>query len=50
VASPAEQYFPTSSKKGTIFGKKLLNKNACFDFLYDFGLKNFSFEEELSAI
>jgi len=35
--------FPRNIINGTIFGKKLLNIKVCFEFLYDFYLKYFSF-------
>ena len=44
VVCPTLQYFPTLSHKRHDFRKKkLLNQNVCFDFLYDFYLKYFSF-------
>ena len=42
VVCPALQYFPTLSRKRHEFRKiKLLNE--CFDFLYNFCRKHFSF-------
>jgi hypothetical protein len=39
----AIRYFSTLSHKGHDFRKKLLNIKLCFDFLYNFCLKHFSF-------
>ena len=50
VACAALLYFPTLSHSGTIFGKKVITQNVCFDFLYNFYLKHFSFPEELNEI
>jgi len=43
VACPDLQYFSTLSKKIQDFRKKNLKQNVCFDFLYNFYLKHFSF-------
>ena len=40
--SPSLPYFPTLSREGQIFGKKILIK-ICFDFFYKFCMKIFSF-------
>ena len=42
---PAPEYFSTLSHKRHDFKKKKVteNKNVCFDFLYKFCLKHFSF-------
>jgi len=41
--APLCNVFSTLTHKLHIFEKQLLNKNACFDFLYNFCLKHFSF-------
>jgi len=44
VACPAVQYFSTLSHKRNDFRKQSYRtKDACFDFLYDYCLKRFSF-------
>ena len=49
VSRLALQNFSTLSHKRHDFrGKKLLNKNSCFYFLYNICLKHFSFREEMS--
>ena len=52
VVCPVLQTFPHYLINGTIFEKKkkLFDINLFFDFLYNFYLKYFSFEEELSEI
>jgi hypothetical protein len=35
---------------GAIFGKRANERKTCFDFLYSFYLKRFSFQEESSEI
>jgi len=42
--------FPHNLINGTIFGKKLCNIKLCFDFLYDFCVKQFLFLGEISDI
>jgi hypothetical protein len=43
--------FPDYLINVTIFrGEKITEHKMCFDFLYNFGLKNFSFSEEMSGI
>jgi hypothetical protein len=43
--------FPHYPINGTIFGKKgVIEHKTCFDFLYNFCLKHFAFQEELSEI
>ena len=43
--------FPHYLTNGTIFWKKSYRtQNVCFDFLYNFRLKHFSFQEEMSEI
>jgi hypothetical protein len=52
VACPILQY-PCCLINDTTFGGGeggILNTDACFDFLYKFCLKHFSFYEELSEI
>ena len=41
-------FFAHYLTNGTIFEKSNWTLNVCFDFLYNFCLKNFSFQEELS--
>jgi len=36
--------------QGTTFGKRFIEQKMCFDFMYNFPLKHFSFWEELSEI
>ena len=49
VAWPTMQYFPTLSHKRHDFRKiKVVEHKMCFDFLYNFYLKHFSLQEELS--
>ena len=43
VASPASLYFSTLSKKDTIVEQSYWTQNVCFNFLYNFCLKHFSF-------
>jgi len=52
VVCSAVQYLPTLFNKEQDFRKKkLLNtQNVCFDFLYNFRLKHFSFYEEMSEM
>jgi hypothetical protein len=40
----------TLTHKGRDLKKKLLNKNVCFDFLYNFCLKHLSFQEEVKKL
>ena len=51
-ACPALQYFSTVSHKRYDFRKKksYWTQNVCFDFLYKFSLKYFSFQQEMSEI
>ena len=42
--------FPHYLIKGTIYEKNIIEHKMCFDFLYNFYLKYFSFWEELSEI
>ena len=46
VACPALQYFSTLSHRGHDL-KKNIEHEMCFDILYNFCLKHFSFQEEL---
>ena len=52
VACPALQYFSTFSHKRHDFRKRISywTQKVCFEFLYNFCLKHFSFQEELSEI
>jgi hypothetical protein len=44
VACPAVQYFPLYPTNGSILGEKIvIEHEMCFDFLYNFCLKYFSF-------
>jgi hypothetical protein len=45
VTCPALQYFSTLSHKLHDLKKKVIWHKTCFDFLNNFYLKNFSFEE-----
>jgi len=49
--SRSTTFFPHSVMKDKSFGGKSTEyKNVCFDFLYDFCSKHFSFQEEFRAI
>jgi hypothetical protein len=50
VACAALLYFSTLFHGGTTFGGKVIAREMCFDFLYNFYLKYFSLPEELSEI
>jgi hypothetical protein len=50
VTCPVLQYFPTFSHKWKDFRKRYWTQSMCFDFLYNFCLKHFSFLEELRTI
>ena len=50
VTCPAVHLSMLSHKKGKIFGKKVIEHKMRFDFLYNFCLKHFSLQEELSEI
>jgi hypothetical protein len=52
MACPVVPYFYTLSHKRYDFRKKkkVIEHKMCFDFLYNFYLKHFSFQEELSEI
>jgi hypothetical protein len=50
VSCPALEYFSKLSHKRDDFQKKTLLKKKCFDFLYKFYLKYFSFQLEFSQI
>jgi hypothetical protein len=50
VACSALQYFSTSTHKRHDFRKNVTVYKMCFDFPYNFCLKKFLFEEELSEI
>jgi hypothetical protein len=50
VACLAVQYFSILSYKRHDFRKKDFKHEMCFDFLYNFCLKHFSFWEELREI
>jgi len=52
VGYPTVQYFPTLSYKQHDFRKKknFTEYKMCFNFLYNFCLKNFSISEELSEL
>jgi hypothetical protein len=43
-------FFSTLSINGTIFGGGVIHIKCVFDFLYNFRLKYFSFQEEFSGI
>jgi len=49
--SATTKFFNIISLKALFWEKKVIEKkNACFDFLYNFRLKSFSFQEELREI
>jgi len=50
VVCRAVPYFSKLPNKRHYFRKKKLNQNVCFDFLYNFCLKHFSYKEEFSEI
>jgi hypothetical protein len=50
VACSVLQHFPTLSHKRHDFRKKCYRIYVCFNFLYNFNLKHFSFKEEISEI
>ena len=50
VACPALHNFSTLFHKRYDFRKNYWIKNACFNFLYNFCLKHFSFQDELSKM
>ena len=50
VTCPALHYFSTFSHKRHDFRKKILEIKMCFDFVYKFCLKHFSFQEELGEM
>jgi hypothetical protein len=50
MACPALLYFSTAPHKRHEFFRKVIEHKMCFDFLYKFCLKHFSFHEELAEI